>query len=303
VVALDGSPAAAAAFSVACPVAAQLGTGVEVLHVAAAPVVAEGLADLLHVPPELRTVTAHLELGDPVQELIRVADDTAVPLLVLTTHGREVEGPQHLTSVARAVAARAQGPILLVHPEMASKRSPATPLQHFLVPFEGSGKTAAALGPAMTLIARIGGGDGIWLDLLQVVHPRQLPLAERGSLSPPFYVDQPQHEWPAWRQRVIRWLRESCRAVPAQAPVRVFLTPAAAAGEVGAAIAAFAAEHGEDLIIVVRRSHLEKGRGLVLGKVLELTPCPVLLVGASVDGNDGLATPAQARHSQSQPGG
>jgi nucleotide-binding universal stress UspA family protein len=163
---------------------------------------------------------------------------------------------------------------------MAIKRSPSSPLQHFLVPFEGSRKTAAALGPAMTLIARIGGGDGVWIDLLQVVHPRQLPMTERGSISPPYYVDHPQYEWPAWRQRVIRWLRDCCTAVPARAPVRVFLTPAAAASEVGAAIAAFAAEHGEDVIVVVRRSHLETGRALVLEQLLELTPCPVLLVGA-----------------------
>lgn len=283
VIALDGSPAAATAFSIACPIAAQLGTGVEVLHVATGPVEPERLPERLHIPPQHRSVPIRVEQGDPVEAIIRVADDPTVPLLVLTTHGREIEGPNQLTSVALAVASRAKGPILLVRPEIAAKRSPTAPIKHFLVPIEGSPRTAAALRPAIEPLVRMGGRDGLAIDLLHVAHPKQMPLAEPGSLSPPLYIDQPHLDWPAWQRHAVAWLRECCQAVPTQVPMRVFVTPAAAAAEVGSAVAAFAAQHGEDVIVVVRRSHLEPGRAIALSQLLERTSCPVLLVGAGED--------------------
>jgi hypothetical protein len=54
-------------------------------------------------------------------------------------------------------------------------------------------------------------------------------------------------------------------------------------GPIGPEIARFALEHQYEAIILVRRSHLEPGRARVLRAVLDLTSCPILLVGAPSD--------------------
>lgn len=277
-VALDGSPAAAAAWPVAVTVAAQLGAEPVVLHVPSSPLPLAQLRKraLRHVAANLPLRRENAETA--VAGVLRALADPRVALVVLTTHGREIEPGRGLGSVAESVIAWTSRPILIVRPEMA-KKHPARKLHYLLVPLDGSPTTATVLRPAIDLACRLGAS----IDLLYVASPTHKPQVEAGSIGAPRYVDQAQHEWPAWGAEVIERLGGICAQIPPGLTVQMYL----ASGEVGHAIVQFAVEHNADAIVLARRSHLEPGRAKVLRAVLAQTPVPVLLVGADVGGSRG----------------
>jgi nucleotide-binding universal stress UspA family protein len=270
-VALDGSAAAATALPLARAVAAQLGAGLALLFVADAPITEAQLRRELNLDAS-ESVSLRLDLGEPAAGILRAAAEPSVELVVLSTHGREIEPGRQMGHVAEAVVRSVGRPVLLVRPEAAADTSarPAA-LRRLLLPMDGTPTTAAALGPAAALASRL----GATVDLLYVAAPDQAAPGERGSLGAPRYVDQPQHEWPHWAREVIDRLGACVEGWPAGVPVRSFLT----AGKIGPEIARFAAEYRADAIVLVRRSRLEPGRARVLRAVLEQTPCPILLAG------------------------
>ena len=97
-------------------------------------------------------------------------------------------------------------PVVLVPPERG-----ATPwhLHHVLVPHDGTPTTSAALQPAAELAER-GRAE---LLVVHVTDIRAAP-AEPGSLTTPRYVDQPQHEWPAWTSEFVKPSRMRLPARP-----------------------------------------------------------------------------------------
>ena len=272
--ALDGSPAAATALPLGRTVADQLEATVEVLHVAGEDRPDPDLWQRLH--GDLRSgevVQVRSHAGEPAAAILRTARAPGVDLVVLTTHGRVIEPDRTLGRVAQAVVARTTRPILLLRPEsVESGASPMAPLRRLLLPLDGTPTTSTALGPAIELACRLGAS----IDLLYVASADEPMAHEPGSIGAPRYVDQPQHEWPAWADQVIRHLSICLGGRPPGLSIQVFLV----AGHIAEEIARFAAEHHSDAIVLVRRSHLEVGRARVLRAVLDRTPCPVLLVGA-----------------------
>lgn len=268
-VALDGSPAAAAALSVARMVAAQLGASVEILHVSTDP--DSSRRERLYLEREepdgmeLRVILNE----EPATAILRAAEDPAVALLVLTTHGRTVEPGRGLGRVAEQVIAGSSRPLLLVRPEAVDTGRRVSALKRLLVPVDGSPATATALRAVAELAVRLGAS----LDLLYVADPAQAPKQEPGSIAAPRYIDQPQHEWPQWAGEVVARVG-GCAEWPAAVPTRTYL----ALGEAGPEIVRFATEHDADAIVLVRRSRLEPGRAAVLRAVLDRAPCPIVLV-------------------------
>jgi nucleotide-binding universal stress UspA family protein len=272
--ALDGSPAGATALPLARVVADQLGAAVEILHVAGEERPDPDLWQRLHVelqPGEAVQVRSHA--GEPASAILQAARTPGVDLVVLTTHGRVIESGRSLGRVAQAVIAHSTAPVLLARPEAAgSAGCPRAPLRRLLLPLDGTPTTSTALRPAIDLAVRLGAS----IDLLYVASADEVSALDPGSIRVPRYVDQPHHEWPAWADRVISHLSVCLGGRPAGLSIQVFLV----AGHIADEIARFAAEHNADAIVLVRRSHLEVGRGRVLRAVLDHTPCPVLLVGA-----------------------
>jgi nucleotide-binding universal stress UspA family protein len=261
-VALDGSTAAATAIPLARLAASQLGAGVEVLHI----VSAAG-------EPRLTDTTGlrvHRIVGDPADEIVRIASDPAVALMVLTTHGHAATSGARLGHVAERVIANSTVPLLLVRPEAAAQMH-VRPLRRLLVPLDGTPSTARALHHIATLLRRLDAS----LDLLLIAAPSTQAM-ERGSIGVPRYIDQPQHELPEWADEVYERLCVCCAGLGADIPTQVFV----AHGAIGDEVIRIATAHEHDAIVLVRRSHLEPRRAQVLREVLARTPCPILLVGA-----------------------
>jgi nucleotide-binding universal stress UspA family protein len=109
------------------------------------------------------------------------------------------------------------------------------------------------------------------LVVLHVATPGVERPTEPGTLVSPRYIDQPQHEWPAWAKEFI----ERLRAVGgAKGGIKSRL--AVAHGEAGAAIVEFARQ--SDLVVLAWRGALEPDRARTMRRVIRDTTCPVIVL-------------------------
>jgi nucleotide-binding universal stress UspA family protein len=276
---LDGSPASAAAMPVAEAIAAQLGAGVAVLHVAAGETSPDDVKTVLGISIEGASAKGasapdiRIADGDACEAILRVGEDPDIALVVLTTHGHEIQSDGSLRNIPRHVIADSNRPVLVVRPEAACTASDQRPLRRWLVPVDGTPTTTEAFRPAVD----IAGPTGAQIDVLFVGYPHQVPPDERGTMTPPQYVDQPHLEWSAWHARVADWLFCHCDNLPRNTVIQSHVVGARSIDDVGKVVADFAVEHQEDAIMIVRRSRLEPQQSPVLLSVLDHTPCPVLI--------------------------
>ena len=270
IVAWDGSRASSESFATASALALQLGAEVEILHV-----LAEG-ADQDDVAKAVREVgldglsesRLRIETGRPAETILSAATDQDVGFVVMTTHGDSTSIRRRLGSVAQAVIADSEKPVILVRP---GTSHPGRQLRRLLLPLDGTPKTAVALQPATELASRLGAS----IDLLYVAGAGRSGPIERGSIGAPRYVDQKQHEWPDWAGEVKGRLAHACAQCPPEVPLQMYL----AQGDIATEIARFSVEHACDAIVLVRRSRLQAGRALILRAALERAPCPILILG------------------------
>lgn len=276
-VALDGSPAAMAAVPVARTIACQLGAKLDILYV-----VPPGgshlrmshwlgeLGNILGVSA-FSEIDVHLHSGEPAATILQLASEPDAVLIVLTTHGRQIEPGRILGHVAEAVVAGTIRPVVLVRPEAASAGTQIGPIHRLLLPLDGSPTTAMAVQQAIVLASLLGAD----VDVLYVASQTAPREMEVGQMGLPAYIDQPQHEWTQWDTEIIERLCRSCAQFPPEIHTRVFLRE----GDIGPEIVRLASEEHYDGIVLVRRSHLEPGHAQALRTVLHSTPCLVIVTG------------------------
>lgn len=117
--------------------------------------------------------TLHVEIvvaaGDPTETILRVADERAVDLIVLASHGRGALGRWAFGSVADRVSRSAAVPILIVRAQKIQPRTtPSAALRRLVVPLDGSELATRALPVAKSLAERL----TLPVLLLSVVDPR-----------------------------------------------------------------------------------------------------------------------------------
>jgi nucleotide-binding universal stress UspA family protein len=155
-------------------------------------------------------------------------------------------------------------PVVLVPPQRG-----ATPwhLHHVLVPHDGTPSTSVALQPAAEFAER-GRAE------LLVVHVTNIMSApaELGSLTAPRYVDQPQHEWPAWSSEFVNRLASACPL--GHLHVRIFL----ACGNTAAETLRLSEKQSTDLIVLAWRGIWEAPRAATLKDILREARCPIMVV-------------------------
>ena len=263
--ALDGSPAAASALPQARAIASALGARLEVLYYPDFPANSTAQPSL----PRLRSSESFrlLSGADLIAALGEAVEGSDVRLLVLTSYGWEHDAESALSNATLEVIRSISRPVLVVRPDAHRSNVPHG-IERILCPLDGTPRTAGAMAPAAHLACQLGAS----LAVLYVLPPTLEQPWEPGSVRTPRYMDHAYYDW-------MRWAEDLCESVdcPPDVAVKAFL----ACGDITEEIVRFADEREIDLIVLVRASALEAGHGLVIKHVLEKTPCPVLILGAS----------------------
>jgi nucleotide-binding universal stress UspA family protein len=267
---LDGSEQALSAV----PVAKVLGeierATLHILHVGEHALAGEELRSQLRSrlgreAPALGGFTIDARVGTPAVQILQVAVEIKPRVIVICKHSGAERGKM-LGRTAMKVLHDAPCPVVLVPPERG-----ATPwhLHHVLVPHDGTPTTSAALQPAAELAER-GHAE------LLVAHVTGISAApaEPGSLTTPRYVDQPQHEWPAWSTEFLN--RLACICALEHLHVRMFL----AHGDTAAEILRLSERQSTDLIVLAWRGIWEAPHAAALKDILREAHCPIMVVRA-----------------------
>jgi len=263
---LDGTKQALAALPVAKVLADIERAALYILHVGERQLPAEELRNHLRAgAPVLDGLSIDVRIGAPAAEIAQVASAINPLAIVMCKHSGTERGKM-LGRTATKVLHDAPCPVVLVPPERG-----AIPwhLHHVLVPHDGTPTTSAALGPAAELAER-GRAE---LLVVHVTGVRAAPT-EPGSFTTPRYVDQPQHEWPAWAGEFVKRLASICQLGHVQ--VRVFL----AHGETAAEIQRLSEKQSTDLIVLAWRGRWEAPRAATLKNIVRDARCPIMVVRA-----------------------
>jgi nucleotide-binding universal stress UspA family protein len=202
-------------------------------------------------------------VGTPAGEILQTAGEIKPRAIVMCKHSA-TEGKKMPGRTAMKVLHDAPCPVVLVPPE---RGVTAWHLHHVMVPHDGTPSTSAALPPAAQLAER-GGAE------LLVVHVTDVGTAptEPGSLTAPRYVDQPQHEWPAWAGEFVN--RLACGCPLGHLHVRTFL----ATGNTASEILRLSKKQSTDLIVLAWRGIWEAPRAGTLKDILGQAHCPIMVV-------------------------
>jgi nucleotide-binding universal stress UspA family protein len=276
--ALDGSEHALVALPVAKALAGVEGVALRIVHVAERELPPPELLARVGIDPGgLRGLVLDARAGEPSQAILRVAAEAGARVLVLCTHTATADPGKTLGSVALHVLRGASMPVVLVRP---TRGLVPWSLRRVVLPHDGTPTTSAAARPAAALARRAQAE----LSVLHVAAPGAAPPPERGALTTPRYLDQPQHEWPAWTGEFIE--RLACVCPVEELRVRVALAHGAPAAE----IVRFAREQAADLVVLAWRGEWEPAHATIVKAVVRDAPCPTMVVraGAPRDEQEGV---------------
>jgi nucleotide-binding universal stress UspA family protein len=264
IVPLDASEQALAAVPVARRLAQLQGDTLHFVHCAAESELSGVLEKLRLSSEEMRGSILDAQMGEPTAGILRSARDSRAALIVMTMQRDVAAGKEPLGSTAFAVLENAPCPIVFVRPD---RGNTPWPLQRILLPHDGTPATSAAI-PAAAKVAATAGAE---LEVLHVAAPGSRPPQEQGSLAPPRYVDQPQHEWPAWAGEFLE--RLGCACEFGSLKVRMSL----GTGAPGEEVLRHAAENASDLIVLAWRGAWDGEHAATVKAVLRGASCPVMV--------------------------
>ena len=261
---LDGSECALSALPIA-KVLGEVGkSALRLVYIAADKVPSRELLRSLKLHgPHMEGLTVETRIGDPATKILEVADEIEPRMIVLCKH-TATEPRDVLGTTAGLILRKAPCPLVLVPPE---RGSAPWHLHHILLPHDGTPSTSAALAPAEKIAEQAGA------ELL-VIHVTGFGAApvEPGSLGAPRYVDQPQHEWPAWTNEFARrltsvWPLRHCH-------VRILLTNGNPVPE----ILRLAEDQSTDLTVLAWRGVWTAPRAAIFKGIIAGSHSPVMIV-------------------------
>jgi nucleotide-binding universal stress UspA family protein len=263
---LDGSVLATAAVPVARGLAELFHATLAVLHVSDDVLASAALVERMKLSSQdVRGLVVDQRSGAAAASIVQEAAERNAALIVMCPQTRMDGRPGAFGSVAEAVLRAALCPVVLVPP---TRGRADWALHQLLLPHDGTPTSAATIGPATDLASMAAAK----LVVLHVATAGTERPTEPGTLVSPRYVDQPQHEWPAWAREFIDRLRAVGRATDG-----VDISLALARGEAGSAIVDFARQNDSDLIVLGWRGALEPDRARTMRHVIRETICPVIV--------------------------
>ncbi len=266
VVPLDGSRESRAALPVGRTLARLTGATLHVVHVSPTALAAIDAEQRLAVCGEGDTVVVDTPTGDPAAAILASAHQWEPSFVVMSAHSGHPRASTGLGHVAEAVLRAAERPVVFVPPRRGEAAWEPTAV---LLPLDGTPASASAM-PHATRIAHASGAD---LVLLHVAAAGLPPEREAGTIRPPRYADQPQHEWPAWSDEFIS--RAACHCGDKD-QMRLYV----AKGAPGPETLRVASEENADLIVIAWHGVLNDTHAATLRSVLTGASCPVMIVRA-----------------------
>lgn len=251
--------------------------------------VARALADLysatLHVTnvgpgsfsKKDRTARLGLSSEEAPGTVFEEAEKNAAEVITRLAH----ELPEALIVMCTAIGARAQNhrfgwlteAVFETRPERAVLLTPERGnrpwrFRRILLAHDGTPLSNPATGPAADLAQRAGAE----VTALHVAARGEERPDAPGSIPAPFYVDQPQHEWPDWAEEFMN------RVVAGGAPPSgIHFKLSVTGGQAGSELAQAAREHNSDLVVMAWHGHWEH-EDCATRVVIRNAGCPVLLV-------------------------
>jgi nucleotide-binding universal stress UspA family protein len=212
----------------------------------------------------------------------RYANENAIDLIVMTTHGRGGLSRAWLGSVADSLIRHAHVPVLL-HPSSSGPPGPFL-FQRILIPLDGSERAECVIAPAVAL-GRLHHGR---ITLLSAVAFFSLPP----GVHPAAFIMAQAEVMAKDRQEAESYLNAQAEKL-AGAGVTVSVEVIEAL-DVAGAIVRFAHENGHDSIAIGTRG-IGGGKRLMLGsvadKIIRTIQLPVLVQNPASDSNE--ATPTR----------
>jgi len=262
---LDGSEHALAAIPVALTFSQLVGAPLRIIYVSTKAPEPMELVELLGLSrAALGSFSVEAREGNPATVIVRAAEEMNARLVVMCTHTAAARPTDIVGSTVLAVLRQAFCPVVLVNPKHALH---GWHLDRVLLPHDGSPAAAGAVGWAAEFVRRASAE----LLVLQVAVGGIPVPQERGSLTSPLYVDQPQHEWPAWASEFIE--RLACICPLAGLRVRLLL----GRGKPAAEILRVAREQSADLIVLAWKGNWAPKHAATLKAVVRDASCPTMV--------------------------
>jgi nucleotide-binding universal stress UspA family protein len=263
---LDGSDFSRTAVPVARELARIYGA---TLHVAC---VAEGAPGLRETPGRLglsaaerRGAVFHHTREEPVEMAARLMKELPGALTVMSTHTGPAHEPHRFGTITESIFATRPQRIVLMTPERGDK---PWSMRRILLAHDGTPASHAATARAAELAHRAGAEViAVHVAVRRAKHPH-----EAGSFPAPRYVDQPQHEWPAWTSEFMN--RVLAAGVP---PAALHFQLLVTGGQAGSEVAQVARARNVDLVVMAWHGHWEH-QHCASRVVIRTAGCPVLLI-------------------------
>lgn len=261
---LDGSKAALGALPVAQAFARLEDAPLRILHVTPQALPIDQLITRVGLrPSDLKGASVEQRAGDPSAAILQAARALPSRLVVISTHTAPGSPADILGGTAFTVLRGADCPVVLVNPAL---NLTGWRLRRVLLPHEGTPAISDAIRPGAE-VARRAGAE---LIVLQVA-AGAAPPPERGSLTPPTYLDQPQHEWPVWAAEFLE--RLGCICPLGSIQVRLLL----GRGDPAIEILRVAGEQAVDLIVLTWKGEWQN-HAATFKAVVDAASCPVMAV-------------------------
>ena len=213
-------------------------------------------------------VTTHVATGEAAHSILDLAQTTLADFIAMSTHGRSGFVGWALGSVAERVLQEATVPVFLVRANMPAQQ----PLQHILVPLDGSTLAEQALPRACALAQR----TGATITLLQAI---QSLGEEQGEIVfANAAVEATFAQWRADAEHYLQRVAAQLQSVGVAAAYKVII------GDPVPTILGVVADEQANLIVMTSHGRTGFQRwfyGSVANKVLHGAQCPLLFVRTS----------------------
>lgn len=263
---LDGTSQSRPAIPVSCKLAETFSATLHVTYVGQRPLEAREIACNLGLTSQQRHGAVFDPItGDPVQTVSEMAERLSGPLIVMSTQTGQSTHKDRFASITESVLSTRPGRIVLLTPDCEQQR---WSLGRILLAHDGTPSSNPATAHAAELAQR----SGAEVVALHVAARGEDRPQEPGSIPAPRYVDQPQHEWPAWAEEFMN--RVLASGAP---PSNIHFKLAVTSGRPGSEIAELARERAVDLVVMAWHGHWEQQTSATR-VVIQNSGCPVLLV-------------------------